>query len=183
MSWSRNHAASITKCYSLHTTQIKQRCFLHSFQYLVQCCCHFLASFLGGTHLTLLIVITLNRAIMISLSWYRNHHKYLPIQNMIPVINTSDKRINKEIFQNHQPWPCACLSFERSLWPIGDMTIISFSPSFALSSTSTVAHKLQCLHQTTYNCKTILNIHLWCFANKLDLLRQPRGENEAFQIK
>ena len=137
--------------------------------------------FLGGMHL--LIVITLNRAIMISLLWYHNHYKYLQIQNMIPVINTSDKRINKEIFQNHQLQPHACLSFERSLWPNSDMTIISFSPSFALSSTCTVAHKLQYLHQTTYNCKTFLHIHLRCFANKLDLLRQPRGEDEAFQIK
>ena len=51
-------------------------------------------------YLVLLIVITLNRAIMISLSWYHNHFKYLQIQKMITVINTSDKRINNEIFQN-----------------------------------------------------------------------------------
>ena len=42
-------------------------------------------------HLPLLIVISLNRAIMFSLSWYRKHYKYLLIDNMIPVINTSDK--------------------------------------------------------------------------------------------
>ena len=66
--------------------------------------------FLGGwTYLVLLIVITLNRAIMISLSWYHNHFKYLQIQKMITVINTSDKRIKNEIFQK-PPTTTMCLS-------------------------------------------------------------------------
>ena len=63
----------------------------------------------GWMYLVLLIVITLNRAIMVSLSWYHNHFKYLQIQKMITVINTGDKRLNNEIFQK-PPTTTTCLS-------------------------------------------------------------------------
>ena len=111
LSWSHNHAAFITKCYSLHTTQIKHSA---TFCTVSNTWCNaaaiFLHLFLGGwTYLVLLIVITLNRAIMVSLSWYRNHFKYLQIQKMITVINTGDKRLNNEIFQK-PPTTTTCLS-------------------------------------------------------------------------
>ena len=77
--------------------------------------------------LDLLIAITLNKSIIVSLSWYRNHYKYLPIHKMITVINTSDKRKNNEIFQNHQLRPRASLSFSCSPCTNHHTTIISFS--------------------------------------------------------
>ena len=124
----------INNCYSLHTTTIKhstymtpKTCFLlYIFPNLVQCCCHFL-TFWGGVDLDLLIAITLNRSIIISLLWYHNHYKYLPIHKMITVINTSDKRKNNEIFQNHQLRPCASVSFSRSPCTNLHITIVSFS--------------------------------------------------------
>ena len=136
MSWSRNHAALITKCYSLHTTIIKHNIYttpkmsflLYIFPKLVQCCCCFLTCGGGGwMDLDLLIAITFNRCIIVSLSWYHKHYKYLPIHKMITVINTSDKRKNNEIFQNHQLQPHASLSFSCSPCTNCHITIISFS--------------------------------------------------------
>ena len=137
MSWSRNHAALLTKCYSLPNPEIKHSCYmtpkmcclLYSFPYLVQCCCHYY--FFKGTELDLLIAIMIMISwswyCIISLSWYHNHYKYLPIYKMITVINTSDKSKNNEMFQNHQLQPHASLSFSHSPCTNHQITIISFS--------------------------------------------------------
>ena len=175
MSWSHNHAALITKCYSLPTAKIKHStymtpkmcCLLYIFSYLVQCCCHFL-TFLGGTDLDLLIAITLNRSIIIPMLWYCNHYKYLPIHKMITVINTSDKRKNTEKFQNHQLRPCASLSFSMFSMHKSSNYNYLFFPSFSLSSR--YAPLPINSHVSIRKDMEIFHIYLQCFPTKLDLL-------------
>ena len=88
----------------------------------------------GWMDLDLLIAITLNRSIIVSLSWYHNHYKYLPIHKMITVINTSDKRKNNENISK-PPTTTTCFSqfFMFSMHKSSHNNYLFF-PSFSLSS-------------------------------------------------